>query len=314
MRLTQIRDFLAVVECGSINGAARRLGVSQPGLTKSLGSLEIELGVLLLQRAPTGVTLTSLGRAFHVRARAGYAELAKAREELARGAQAHVALGFGPFFAEKIVPQAVLRWREKFPDVPLRLVEGLRHSTGPMVRDATLDMSLAPRAPLGEDDTAIRFKPIAHLTQIVVARNEHPMAEVRSANLLARQVWVSNLRRSATAEVLRLIGVPEPLQITECESFSAMRSLLAGSDMLAVVQHPFLGMSQVAEAIQQIPIAERLPGVTVGLHTRADAPLTRPAAALARLLSEIGRQVLQDPQASSGAELGKSLGRSSVRP
>jgi hypothetical protein len=31
----------------------------------------------------------------------------------------------------------------------------------------------------------------------------------------------------------------------------------------------------------------------VGLHTRADAPLTRPAAALARLLAEIGRRVLQ---------------------
>ena len=34
-------------------------------------------------------------------------------------------------------------------------------------------------------------------------------------------------------------------------------------------------------------------GATVGLHKRADAPLTKPAAALARLLSEIGRGVLQ---------------------
>ena len=50
---------------------------------------------------------------------------------------------------------------------------------------------------------------------------------------------------------------------------------------------------QVGEAVQQIPIAERLPGLTVGLHTRADTPLTRPAAALARLLTEIGRRVLQ---------------------
>lgn len=52
-------------------------------------------------------------------------------------------------------------------------------------------------------------------------------------------------------------------------------------------------MPLVAQAIQQIPIAERLPGLMVGLHTRADAPLTRPAAALARLLSDIGRRVLQ---------------------
>jgi hypothetical protein len=66
-----------------------------------------------------------------------------------------VALGFGPFFAA----QVVLRWREKFPDVQLRLVEGLRHSTGPMVRDATLDMNLAPRPPQGQDDPASASSP-----------------------------------------------------------------------------------------------------------------------------------------------------------
>ena len=72
-----------------------------------------------------------------------------------------------------------------------------------------------------------------------------------------------------------------------------MLTLLAGSDMLALVPHPFLDMPQVGQAIQQLPIAEGLAGLTVGLHTRADAPLTRPAAALARLLSDIGRRLLQ---------------------
>jgi LysR family transcriptional regulator of abg operon len=293
MRLTQIRDFLAVIESGSISATARKLGVSQPGLTKSLGSLEAELGAALLKRSPTGVTLTRQGHAFHVRARAGYAELVKAQEELARGTKAQVALGFGPFFAAQIVPQAVMRWREKFPDVELRLVESLGHVTRPMVRDATLDMTLAPRAPRVRDDPSIRFKPIAHLDQIVVARRGHPLAKARSAADLASEEWLSSLRRDATAEALRAIGVPEPRQITECESFSALLTLLAGSDMLAVVQHPFLDMPQVAQVIQEIPIPQRLPGLTVGLHIRADAPLTKPAAALARLLSETGRRLLQ---------------------
>ena len=43
MRLTQIRDFLAVVECGGIRAAARKLGVSQPTITKSVRSLQAEL-------------------------------------------------------------------------------------------------------------------------------------------------------------------------------------------------------------------------------------------------------------------------------
>lgn len=295
MKLAQIRDFLAVIECGSISATARKLGVSQPGLTKSLGSLEAELGAALLKRTPTGVTLTRQGQAFHVRARAGYAELSKAQEELARGTKTQVALGFGPFFAEKIVPQAVMRFREKFPDVELRLVEGLGHATRPLLRDATLDMVLAPRAPLVRDDPAIRFKPIAHLNQIVVARRGHPLVNSRSAGALADDEWLCVVRREATAEALRALGVPASKRITECESFSAMLMLLANSDMLAVVQHPFLDMPSADQHVQEIQIAERLPGLTVGLHTRADAPLTRPAAALARLLSDIGRTVLTRP-------------------
>jgi LysR family transcriptional regulator of abg operon len=293
MRLTQIRDFLAVIEAGSISAAARQLGVSQPGLTKSVGSLETELGASLLKRTPTGVTLTRAGQAFHVRARAGYAELAKAQQELAQGATTPVAIGFGPFFAAQIVPQAVARFREKFPDVPLRLVEGLRHSTGPMLRDASLDMALAPRPRHVPEDPAIRFKPIAHLRQIVVARKGHPLAGVGSAAALDCEEWLCSLRREPTAEELRALGVPPPRQITECESFSAMLTLLTGSDNLAVVPHPFLDMPQVGQAVREIPIAERLPGLTVGLYTRADAPLTKPTAELARLLTEIGRRLLQ---------------------
>ena len=119
------------------------------------------------------------------------------------------------------------------------------------------------------DDPAIRFKPIAHLNQIVVARRGHPLAKARAAAALASDEWLTSLRHDVAAEALRAIGVPEPRQIIECESFSAMLTLLAESDMLALVPHPFLDTPQVGEAIQQIPIAERLPGLTVGpAHAR----------------------------------------------
>jgi hypothetical protein len=133
----------------------------------------------------------------------------------------------------------------------------------------------------------------------VVARRGHPLANAGSASALVADEWLSKLKPEVATGLLHTVGAPEPRQFTECESFSTLLALLAllallgGSDMLAVVQHPFLAMPQVAEQVQEIPIAECLPGLTVGLHLRADAPLTRPAAVLARLLAEIGRTHLQ---------------------
>lgn len=60
----------------------------------------------------------------------------------------------------------------------------------------------------------------------------------------------------------------------------------------SAVPCPLISLNRV-RGVQEIRVAERLPGLTVGLHTRADAPLTRPAAALARLLLDIGRTLLQ---------------------
>src|SRR5262245_13997027 len=81
VRLTQIRDFLAVVESGSIRAAARKLGVAQPTITKSVRSLETELHVQLLGRNARGIVPTASGRAFFARARVAQSELRKAEEE-----------------------------------------------------------------------------------------------------------------------------------------------------------------------------------------------------------------------------------------
>ena len=43
VRLTQIRDFLTVVESGSIRAAARKLGVSQPTITRFMQGRDIRL-------------------------------------------------------------------------------------------------------------------------------------------------------------------------------------------------------------------------------------------------------------------------------
>jgi DNA-binding transcriptional LysR family regulator len=50
MKLTQMRDVVAIAERGSLRAAARHLRLAQPALTRSVQELERELGVPLFER------------------------------------------------------------------------------------------------------------------------------------------------------------------------------------------------------------------------------------------------------------------------
>ena len=60
--LTLLRAFVAIVECGSISSGARRLRVSQPGLSRQLRTLEERCGTALLRRDTHQMSLTETGR------------------------------------------------------------------------------------------------------------------------------------------------------------------------------------------------------------------------------------------------------------
>ena len=55
----KVAAFIETVRAGSINKAAVSLGYTQLGLTYILNSLEDELGLKLLERNHSGISLTS---------------------------------------------------------------------------------------------------------------------------------------------------------------------------------------------------------------------------------------------------------------
>lgn len=58
------RYMVEVAACGSISGAARKLFISQPALTKQIGRLEAQLGVKLFDRGRSRIALTHAGEVF----------------------------------------------------------------------------------------------------------------------------------------------------------------------------------------------------------------------------------------------------------
>lgn len=77
-----LQALLAVAEAGSLRGAARELGVSQPTLGRRLRALEETLGTPLLVRHARGIDLTADGKVVRERAEQIAAELVELRRTL----------------------------------------------------------------------------------------------------------------------------------------------------------------------------------------------------------------------------------------
>lgn len=70
MELRELTAFVAVADDGGMSAASRRLHISQPALSQTVGALERQLGVKLLERSSTGVRPTEAGAALLAEARA----------------------------------------------------------------------------------------------------------------------------------------------------------------------------------------------------------------------------------------------------
>ena len=64
MTLQQLKYVIAIVDCGSISEAAKRLYVAQPSLSGAVKKLEEELGFAVFLRTPRGIALSADGAEF----------------------------------------------------------------------------------------------------------------------------------------------------------------------------------------------------------------------------------------------------------
>lgn len=289
MRFAQLRDFIAVAEEGSISGAARKLGVSQPAITKSVRELEIELKVPLLQRTNRGVSLTPFGHVLFERARRAHSEIAKAQQEIAQlaGRRAdQVSFGIGPFAAILLVPDALARFKQRYVIDDLRIVEGFVHVLVPLVRQGILDFAIGPQLAT-EADIGVQFRPLFQNEQIVAGRIGHPMANARTFSQLTDLQWLSFEPRPQTQLMFAKLGLPPP-SIVECESYSAFAKILSTTDMLGIASTRMLENQPFGNTLQRIRVTDPIPALTVGIYTRMDGQLTPAANVMANAITEAG--------------------------
>lgn len=124
MKLSHIRDVLAVADCGSLRAASRQSGIAQPAITRSIHEIEQELGAQLFERHPKGVRLTPIGEAFRRRAVTIQSEMRRAKEEVAQlkgegGGQVSIAVSVAASIS--LLPPAVAAFRKRQPDALLKV-------------------------------------------------------------------------------------------------------------------------------------------------------------------------------------------------
>jgi DNA-binding transcriptional LysR family regulator len=298
VRLSQIRDFISIVEAGSIRAAARGRGVSQPTMTKSMRRLEEELGVRLVQRTTQGIVPTPSGRAFLARARAVQAELRKADEELAElaGERGGTAAFGVSATAALVIPDALVRFRNQHPHAYVRIVEGAVPVLLPLLRDETLDFVLGPKIP-GKNDAQFRSRPLFRLPLVVAGRRGHPLRTARSLRELADAQWLlfsasgwpgAMLERAFTAA-----GIPRPRSLIQCESYAAAIDLLVSTDTLGLIPPQQLAEPAARGLLQEVAVTEPIPPVSFVMLARADVPLTPVAAAMAAALTAAARRLVR---------------------
>lgn len=65
MKIQQLQNLVTVIDCGSINKAAKKLYMTQPNISRSIHSLEEEMGQELLIRTNKGIQLTPAGQSLY---------------------------------------------------------------------------------------------------------------------------------------------------------------------------------------------------------------------------------------------------------
>ena len=288
IRLRDLRLLLAVIQCGSMAKAARRISLSQPAISKTISDLEHALGVRLLDRGPQGIEPTLYGRALVRRAVTVFDELRQAVSELeflANPSIGEVRIGCNDSLSVALLPEVIERLSTEHPGIIPHVTQMSRPITVEIehLRDRAVDLIIGRGIfPIPEDDLNAeilfeeRLVVVASLQSSWVRRRKLRLADLTEAkwiafppqegpNLLVQQAFLAQ-------------GLDTPRPSVTTSSFHLRDALLATGNYLTVVPECMLRVFNAkALSVKVLPIDLAIPIRQVALFTLKNRTLN-PAA------------------------------------
>ena len=140
LRLRHLELLVTLAEVPTLRGAAARLHLSQPAISKMLGEIETSFGAKLFERSRQGVHPNALAAAAIHRARIVLNELRHATDEIeALRSGATAVLRVGAPSVTATVPAAVVRLRARLPGTAVQIREGQVRDLLQRLLDGELD-------------------------------------------------------------------------------------------------------------------------------------------------------------------------------
>ncbi len=182
MNLRQIEVFRAVMLAGSVTDAARLLHVSQPGISRMLAHIELQLGVRLFDRVKGKLRPRPEAQALYATVEQvyrGVQRIEDVAQALQHGGGLSLRVLASPSVSLEVVPQAVAEITQSFPQARL-------YAETLLVRDMGAQLAR------GEADVGVSTLPIEHaLLQSQVVGEWSLACVFRAGHVLERKPMVS---------------------------------------------------------------------------------------------------------------------------
>ena len=177
INLHHLRLFTAVVQHGGFTKAAGKLNLSQPAISKSLGELERQLDLVLIERTGRTVRLTDAGQTLYARAselfgveRAAEQELRELRG-LKRGT---LRIPASTTIVTYMLPPYLGRFHTRHPRVRIQTTSTNTRSVLRMLLESRVDVALV-EGPVS--DQRVNVQPWKDDELIVIAPPSHPLTQ-----------------------------------------------------------------------------------------------------------------------------------------
>lgn len=269
LELKHLRQLTEVAEKGSIRAAAESLAITQPALSRSIRSMENELGLKLIERGPRGAELTPAGMRLLSYARIIDANLASAENELSglrdRGSRTeHISFGMSWLTEALVAGPLIERVLHERAGLKLTILVGDYESMAPQLVSGRIEFFVGP-PPIAGPRPGVLTRALTEFPAAVVVRAAHPLAkrgDVPVTDLVAAR-WIlpvaGTMPRIVYDNSFLSRGVAPPEPLFEVQPLSpVIRRLLLDFDLVTILPLVVIESELASGALKTLPFAADL--------------------------------------------------------